>query len=138
MTNTEKMIASIADFCFMLGRRGKYSKEETIGLFGDAIVSDLYDAICRLPEYLRQRQPAMTSTLLQFPFRRAICPALPLKLSNLHAWFESQLHGLRMMMLTMRMSFEEAVSCQLKLNPYFEEQWKRIIDTKYLEKQLIV
>lgn len=39
MTNTEKMIASIADFCFMLGRRGKYGKEETIGLFGDAMVT---------------------------------------------------------------------------------------------------
>lgn len=50
MTNTEKMIVSIADFCFMLGRRGKYSKEETIGLFGDAMVSELYDAICNRAE----------------------------------------------------------------------------------------
>lgn len=55
-----------------------------------------------------------------------------------YEWFETQLHGLRMMMLTMRMSFEEAVSIQKKLNPYFEEQWNRIIDTKYLDKELIV
>ena len=55
-----------------------------------------------------------------------------------YEWFETQLHGLRMMMLTMRMSFEEAVSIQKKLNPYFEGQWNRIIDTKYLDKELIV
>lgn len=50
MTNTKKMIASIADFCFMLERHGKYSKEETIGFFGDATVSELYDAICSRAE----------------------------------------------------------------------------------------
>lgn len=55
-----------------------------------------------------------------------------------YEWFETQLHGLRMMMLTMNMSFEEAINVQLKLNPYFADQWKRIIDSKYLEKELIV
>lgn len=56
----------------------------------------------------------------------------------MYEWFEMQLHGLRMMMLTEPMSFDEAVSIQKKLNPYFEEQWNRIIDTKYLDKELIV
>lgn len=55
-----------------------------------------------------------------------------------YEWFEVQLHGLRMMMLTMRMSFEDAVKAQLMLNPYFEDQWKRILETKYLEKRLCV
>lgn len=55
-----------------------------------------------------------------------------------YEWFETQLHGLRMMMLTLGMSFEEAVSVQMKFNPYFEEQWNRIINTKYLDKELIV
>ena len=41
-------------------------------------------------------------------------------------------------MLTLGMSFEEAVSVQMKFNPYFEEQWNRIINTKYLDKELIV
>lgn len=50
MTNTEKMMVSIADFCIMLGRRGKYSKEEIIDLFDDAMVPDLYDAICSRAE----------------------------------------------------------------------------------------
>lgn len=55
-----------------------------------------------------------------------------------YEWFETQLHGLRMMMLTMGMSFEDAVRTQLKFNPYFKEQWNRIVETKYLEKELIV
>lgn len=55
-----------------------------------------------------------------------------------YEWFETQLHGLRMMMLTMKRSFEDAVKIQLKLNPYFEDQWNRIVETKYLEKELIV
>ncbi len=55
-----------------------------------------------------------------------------------YEWFETQLHGLRMMMLTMRMTFEDAVYWQHKFNPYFEDQWNRIIDTHYLEKKLIV
>lgn len=53
-------------------------------------------------------------------------------------WLETQLHGLRMMMLTMEMTFEESVNMQLKLNPYFADQWKRIIDSNYLEKELII
>ena len=53
-------------------------------------------------------------------------------------WFEVQLHGLRMMMLTMGMTFEETVKLQLKFNPYFEDQWNRIVETKYLNKELII
>lgn len=55
-----------------------------------------------------------------------------------YKWFEVQLHGLRMMMLSLRLSFDEAVDVQLKFNPYFESQWNRIIDEKYLEKKLII
>ena len=43
-----------------------------------------------------------------------------------------------MMMLTMRMSFEEAVSTQKQLNPYFEAEWDRIVSTEYLKKRLVV
>lgn len=53
-------------------------------------------------------------------------------------WFETQLHGLRMTMLNSNTTFENAVNLQLKHNPYFADQWKRIIDSKYLEKQLII
>lgn len=55
-----------------------------------------------------------------------------------YEWFELQLHGLRMLMLNMRMSFDEAVKAQLLLNPYFEDNWKRIIEMKYLDKILEV
>lgn len=55
-----------------------------------------------------------------------------------YEWFEVQLHGLRMMMLTMGMTFDAAVKLQLKLNPYFEDQWKRIVETKYFDKELII
>lgn len=55
-----------------------------------------------------------------------------------YEWFETQLHGLRMMMLTMQMSFENAVNVQLRFNPYFEANWNRIIETNYLDKKLIV
>ena len=43
-----------------------------------------------------------------------------------------------MMMLTMKMSFEEAVATQFKVNPYFESQWKRIIESDYLNKSLVL
>lgn len=55
-----------------------------------------------------------------------------------YEWFEVQLHGLRMMMLTMGMTFEGAVNIQLKMNPYFEAQWNRIVETKYLDKKLVL
>ena len=55
-----------------------------------------------------------------------------------YEWFETQLHGLRMMMLSLKMSLEDAVAFQMRVNPYFEEQWNRIIDTKYLDKELTV
>ena len=43
-----------------------------------------------------------------------------------------------MMMLSLRMTFDEARDIQLKFNPYFETQWNRIIEEKYLEKKLNV
>lgn len=55
-----------------------------------------------------------------------------------YEWFEMQLHSIRVLMLSAGMSFEEAVIMQLKMNPYFVEQWKRIVDSKYLEKVLVV
>jgi hypothetical protein len=55
-----------------------------------------------------------------------------------YEWFETQLHGLRMMMLTLNMSYDDAIKMQLKLNPYFKAQWDRIVETKYLDKELIV
>lgn len=53
-----------------------------------------------------------------------------------YEWFEVQIHGLRMLMLNMGMSFNEALQCQLKFNPYFEENWNRIKETGYLNKKL--
>lgn len=55
-----------------------------------------------------------------------------------YEWFEVQLHGLRMMMLSLGMSFEQAVALQMKFNPYFEDQWNRIVSSKYLDKNLII
>ncbi|SHH97864.1 hypothetical protein SAMN02745196_02162 [Clostridium collagenovorans DSM 3089] len=55
-----------------------------------------------------------------------------------YSWFEIQLHGLRMMMLSRRMTFEEAISMQKQLNPSFEKQWSSIVDSKYLDKKIII
>lgn len=55
-----------------------------------------------------------------------------------YTWFEEQLHGLRMMVLTMRMSFDEARETQKQLNPYFQDQWDRIIKSEYLDKELTI
>lgn len=41
-----------------------------------------------------------------------------------------------MMMLNMKRTFEEALDIQLKYNPYFADQWKRIVNSQYLEKSL--
>lgn len=53
-----------------------------------------------------------------------------------YAWYENYLHGIRMMMLTMGMSFDESVKFQKRFNPYFEENMKRIESDKYMEKSL--
>lgn len=55
-----------------------------------------------------------------------------------YEWFEMQLHGLRSSMLTLGISFEEALKCQMEFNPFFKDNWNRIIKEKYLEKRLIV
>lgn len=55
-----------------------------------------------------------------------------------YAWFENQLHGLRMMMLTLGMSFEESLKFQFNNNPYFASEWERIQSSGYLEKELII
>lgn len=53
-----------------------------------------------------------------------------------YEWFEVQLHGLRMMMLTMGLSYQEALDFQLKFNPYFQSNIDRINDENYMEKKL--
>ena len=58
--------------------------------------------------------------------------------SATYTWYETQLHGLRIMMIYLKYSFDEAIEAQLKMNPYFKGQWDRIISDKYLEKTLIV
>jgi hypothetical protein len=40
-------------------------------------------------------------------------------------------------MLT-NMSFEDVIKMQLKFNPYFNDQWNRIVKAKYLDNELIV
>jgi hypothetical protein len=55
-----------------------------------------------------------------------------------YTWYENQLHGLRMMMLTMRMSFSEAIKTQQATNPFFQNQWDRIIESKYFKKKLLL
>jgi len=55
-----------------------------------------------------------------------------------YEWFENYLHGIRMMMLTMGMTYDESVSFQMKFNPYFKENMDRIMNEKYFEKQLCI
>lgn len=55
-----------------------------------------------------------------------------------YAWFENCLHGIRMMMLTIGMSYDESVSFQMKINPYFKENMDRIMNNKYFEKQFCI
>lgn len=66
------------------------------------------------------------------------CTIRELAESATYTWFEVQLHGLRMMMISMGISFEKAENFQKEFNPYFEEQWDRIITSGYLEKNLIL
>lgn len=58
--------------------------------------------------------------------------------SPTYEWFEVQLHGLRMMMLTMGFSYQDALNAQLTFNPWFQTILDRIKDEKYMEKELIV
>lgn len=55
-----------------------------------------------------------------------------------YEWFEVQLHGLRMMMLTMGFSYQNALNLQLKFNPWFQTIIDRIEKNNYMEKELIV
>ena len=71
-------------------------------------------------------------------FLLARCTIRELVESATYTWFEVQLHSLRMMMLALRISFNEAVEAQKKFNPYFQDQWNRIIESRYLEKELII
>ncbi len=66
------------------------------------------------------------------------CAIRELADSATYTWFETQLHGLRMSMLTLRMSFDKAVEIQKKFNPYFQDQWDRIVESEYLKKKLII
>ncbi len=47
-------------------------------------------------------------------------------------------HGVRMMMLTMGMSYDESVRFQTRFNPYFEQNMDRITKEKYSDKQLCI
>ena len=58
--------------------------------------------------------------------------------NSAYEWFELQLHGLRMTMLTMGISFEESLQAQLDVNPWFRKEWHNLIDSGYMQKRLIV
>lgn len=53
-----------------------------------------------------------------------------------YEWFEVQLHGLRMMMLTMGFSYQEALDAQLTFNPWFQTIIDRINNEDYIKKEL--
>lgn len=53
-----------------------------------------------------------------------------------YEWFESNLHGIRMMMLTLGMTYDSAIRFQVKFNPYFEKIIERIENENYIDKQL--
>ena len=55
-----------------------------------------------------------------------------------YEWFEVQLHALRMMMLTMGCSYQDALDYQLTVNPWFQSVLDRIADENYMKKELIV
>jgi glucuronate isomerase len=55
-----------------------------------------------------------------------------------YEWFEVQLHGLRMMMLTMGFSYKDALDTQLAFNPWFQTILDRIEEENYMKKELIV
>jgi hypothetical protein len=58
--------------------------------------------------------------------------------SATYEWFEVQLHSLRMMMLTMGMSYQDALSSQLSFNPWFQTIHDRIENENYTKKQLVI
>ncbi|HYE11425.1 MAG TPA: hypothetical protein VEF53_14745 [Patescibacteria group bacterium] len=66
------------------------------------------------------------------------CTVRELAGSSTYAWFETLLHGLRITMLTQNMSFDKSIEVQNKFNPYFQEQWDRIIESNYLNKKLVI
>ena len=55
-----------------------------------------------------------------------------------YEWFVVQLHGLRMMMLTMGFSYKDALDTQLAFNPWFQTILDRIEEENYMKKELIV
>ncbi|WP_373481791.1 GIY-YIG nuclease family protein [Acetobacterium sp.] len=55
-----------------------------------------------------------------------------------YEWFEVQLHALRMMMLTMGYSYQDALDFQLTVNPDFQIIFDRLKDENYVQKELIV
>lgn len=55
-----------------------------------------------------------------------------------YEWFEVQLHGLRMMMLTAGFSYYEAIEAQLLYNPSFQKYLDRMEKEGYIEKELII
>lgn len=58
--------------------------------------------------------------------------------NSTYEWFENQMHGLRMMMLTMGLSYAEALQIQLKYNPWFQGFLDSMIEERYDQKKLVV
>lgn len=53
-------------------------------------------------------------------------------------WFEINLHGARMAMLSRHISFKQSIAEQLEVNPFFIQVHKEIVSTNYLEKHPIL
>lgn len=66
------------------------------------------------------------------------CTIRELANNSKYAWFELQLHGVRIMMISHGCTFEEALLMQLNFNRYFENEWNKIKKDNYLEKKLII
>lgn len=58
--------------------------------------------------------------------------------NSVFEWYEINLHGARMSMLSRRISFEQSISEQLAINPFFSEVYNEIVANKYLEKYFLI
>ena len=54
--------------------------------------------------------------------------------NSIYEWFEIQLHGVRVLMISLHISFVEAIDIQINNNPLFKNEWQKIVDSKYLKR----
>ncbi|MCP4139868.1 MAG: GIY-YIG nuclease family protein [Chloroflexi bacterium] len=56
--------------------------------------------------------------------------------NDIYEWYEINLHGARMAMLSRGYSFDQAISEHLSITPYYQQFYDHMVASHYLEKEL--